>query len=1217
MSTSAEILALTPVQEGMFFYSTFDAFDDGAVDVYLVQVAIDLAGPVDPARLRAAGEALLARHANLRAGFRQRRDGRPVQVCAPDVTLPWSEMDTSEAEWGRALDIDRFDCFDLAKPPLVRMLLARLGPGRYRLLLTHHHILLDGWSMPILVRELFELYAGTPLPPVRPYRDFVSWLDRRDTLAADAAWRAALDGARPTLLAPPGNVPELPEQVRAELSAEVGARLNTRVRELGISLNTAVQTAWAAVLTRLTGHDDVVFGQTVAGRPADLPGAESMVGLFINTVPVRVQARQDEAVGVVAQRVHRDTAVLLDHQHLGLTGSKRGELFDTLLVFENQSAEIPGDDSVPVRITGISGRDATNYPVQLVAVPGPKPRFRLAYRPSVFTTDWADRVLAALVRVLTAFAENPSVRLGQVDVFGWPEEQPGPLASASLVRAFEEQVEKTPDDVAVVCGAVSKTYRQLDVSANRLARLLIEAGAGPGKIVGISLPRTAELVVALFAVLKSGAAYLPLDPGYPAARLAFLVDDAGPAVILSTTDSRAALPAHVPVLIMGAQARQSGEPVGHDPGPSEAAYVSYTSGSTGRPKGVVVTHASVVTLCRWAAAEFGVMRVGFSTSLNFDVSVFEVFAPLLSGGCVEVVPGPLSLPDRPELELVSGVPSVLAALLADRGLPARTSTVAFCGEALPSKVLNDVFKAAPGARVANIYGPTEATVYATAWFTETETETAPPIGRPIAGGAVRVLDRALHPVPPGVTGELYLAGPGLARGYLGRPALSAGRFVADPCGLPGSRMYRTGDLVRRDADGLLYFEGRVDDQVKIRGFRIELGEVEAAILASPGVTQAAVTVHDNTRLIAYVVGSTTDLAGWLSERLPEHLVPAAFLTVDALPLTANGKLDRQALPAAKLAACPSPRRAFRPRQRLLAELFAEVLGVAGVGLDDDFFDLGGHSLLATRLAGRVRTVLGADMSIRKLFEAPTVARLADVLDAGDSAGDSFDVVLPLRARGKREPLFCLPPLSGLSWRYAGLLRQLGPDRPVYGLQSKGLRGEDGLPGSFDELVAGFVDAIRGVRPHGPYYLLGYSFGAPVAHAAATALQDAGEEVPLLTLLDPPLSVPRELTLAEMRALLTGLYPGMLEQLGESALEAVTRVAATNARLATEFAPGTYRGRLLFFGGEQRDAGAWASTVDGELRGERLPFDHVAMASPQALAQVGSILATEFRTMTRS
>ncbi len=1214
MSTPAEILALTPLQEGMFFHSTFD---ERAVDVYLVQVAIDLAGPVDARRLRAAGEALLARHANLRAGFRQRRDGRPVQVLAPGVELPWSEVDASEAEWERLLDVDRLDRFDLAEPPLFRMLLARLGPRRYRLLLTHHHILLDGWSMPILVRELFELYAGTPLPPARPYRDFLSWLGRRDTLAAEAAWRVALDGVQATLLAPPGKGPELPEQVRAELPAEVGARLDARIRELGISLNTAVQTAWALVLTRLTGRDDIVFGQTVAGRPADLPGAESMVGLFINTVPVRVRARPDEAVGVLAQRVQRESAALLDHQHLALAAGKRGELFDTLLVFENQSAGTPDDETAPVRITGISGRDATNYPVQLVAVPGPRPRFRLAYRPSVFTADWAERVVAALVRVLTALAEDPHVLAGQVDLFAWPEEQPAPGVSTSLVRAFEEQVRRTPEAVAVVCGASALTYRRLEASANRLARLLIEAGAGPGRIVGVALPRTAELVVALLAVLKSGAAYLPLDPGYPAERLAFLVEDAAPVVILSTSDSRAVLPGGAPVLIVGDCEDVSGEPIGHDPDPAEPAYVSYTSGSTGRPKGVVVTHGSVVTLCRWAAAEFGAARVGFSTSLNFDVSVFELFAPLLCGGCVEVMAGPLSLPERPELELVSGVPSVLAALLADRGLPARVSTVVFCGEALPSKVLSDVLKAAPGARVANVYGPTEATVYATAWFTETETEAAPPIGRPIAGGAVRVLDRALHPVPPGVTGELYLAGPGLARGYLGRPGLSAGRFVADPCGPPGSRMYRTGDVVRRDAGGLLHFEGRVDDQVKIRGFRIELAEVEAAILACPGVRQAAVTVHENTRLIAHVVGSNADLGGWLSERLPEHMVPAAFFTVDSLPLTANGKLDRRALPAVELSPGASIRHAFKPRQRLLAELFAEVLGAGEVGLDDDFFDLGGHSLLATRLAGRVRTVLGVDMSIRKLFEAPTVARLSEVLDAGVTAGDSFDVVLPLRAHGKREPLFCLPPLSGLSWRYAGLLRQLGPDRPVYGLQSKGLDGEGGLPGSFAELVAGFVDAIRTIRPCGPYYLLGYSFGAPVAHATATALQEAGEEVPLLTLVDPPLNVPRALALPEMRDLLTGLYPGMLEQLGEPVLETVTRVAATNAELAPEFVPGTYRGRLLFFGGEQRDAGSWASTVDGELRTEQLPFNHVEMASPQALARVGAALAAEFRTMTRS
>ncbi|HET6706390.1 condensation domain-containing protein, partial [Amycolatopsis sp.] len=581
-----EILPPTPLQEGMFFHSRFD--HDG-VDVYLVQVALDLTGPLEPARLRAAAEALLARHANLRCGFRQRRDGDVVQVVADDVTLPWTETEPAEGDWDRLLAADRAVRFDPAKPPLLRFLLARIGPRRHRLLLTHHHILLDGWSMPLLVRELLALYDGTPLPPVRPYRDFLTWLGRRDTVAAVAAWRAALsDVDGPTLLAPPdaahGRV--LPEQTRAELPAGTGARLAARARALGVPVNTAVQAAWAIVLGRLTGRDDVLFGQTVAGRPADLPGAETMIGLFINTVPVRVRVGVAEPLGGLLRRLCEEWAALLDHQHLGLAEIRRGgELFDTLVVFENQPLEPGAETPGELRLTGVTGRDATNYPVQLVVVPGERMRFRLAYRPDLFGAAWARRLLDGLVRVLTAIADDPARLVGALDVFDVREEPPGEGVPTSLVRAFEDQVARTPSAVAVVSGGSELSYAALDTAANRLAHRLIEAGAGPDQVVGIALPRTADLVVALLAVLKSGAAYLPLDPGYPAERLAFLVADAAPVAILATPDTRAALPADAPVLLPADRAYPDG-PVGRDPHPAQPAYVIYTSGSTGRPKGV-------------------------------------------------------------------------------------------------------------------------------------------------------------------------------------------------------------------------------------------------------------------------------------------------------------------------------------------------------------------------------------------------------------------------------------------------------------------------------------------------------------------------------------------------------------------------------------------------------------------------------------------------------
>ncbi|MFF5521715.1 amino acid adenylation domain-containing protein [Streptomyces coeruleorubidus] len=1166
----ADVLPVTPLQEGLLFHALYEHERD-APDVYLVQLVFELEGPLDADRLRASAQALLDRHPNLRAAFRRRRGGQPVQVVPHRSTLPWAEADLTargvdtEKAWGRLLDEDRGHGFDPAAPPLLRCTLVRTGECRHRLLVTHHHVLLDGWSVSVLLRELLAVYAAdgdtSVLTPVPPYRDFLQWLEGRDRSADEAAWRDALDGVtEPTRLAPsptPGATDLA--QARIELPADTGAALTARARAFGVTMNTLVQSAWAILLGRLTGRDDVVFGATVSGRPAELPGVESMVGLFINTIPTRVRLRPADTLGDLLHQVHEGYVRLLDHHYLGLADIQRAvgvpDLFDTLLVFENYPVDPEamgegGDrgERKGLRVTGSSGRDATHYPVTLVALPGPRPRFRLAYRPGLFDAGWADATLARLVRILEAMAADPELPQGHLGLLA-PGELPRhaelpPPTDRTLDDLWSAQVAATPDAHAVLDRGTHLTYGELDARAEQLATRLAALGAGPERVVGIALPRTAELIVGVLAVLKSGAAWLPLDPAYPADRLAYIVADARPVVVLATTETARALPEGTPLLDPGREvSRQAFEAAHLDA--SNLAYITYTSGSTGRPKGVLATHRNAVEFVEWTHAEFGpdrLARVLFSTSLNFDVSVFEIFSPLLCGGRIEIVEDLLALTDGTARDagLISGVPTVMATVLAER--PAVSPhTVALGGEPISEQLRADVEAAFPGARLVNFYGPTEATIYATAWRSDTDPddEAAPPIGRALARNRVHLLDHALHPVPDGAVGEVYVAGGGPARGYLGRPGLTAGRFVADPFGGPGKRMYRTGDLAVRGSDGRLRFLGRADQQVKVRGFRIELGEIEAVLATHSAVARAAVTVREDGRgekqLVAYVVpaegaqpgvragsrlpGATTnadDLREHLARALPAHMVPSAFISLGSLPRTASGKLDRKALPAAPDARFAAKAVAPRTgREESLRGIFAEVLGVAPahIGVHDSFFDLGGHSLLAPRLTSRIRAELGTQLPMRALFDTPTVAALArrtpapEALEGaradrpGESGTAPLGPLLPLRTQGDRAPLFCLPPASGLAWGFAGLARHIDPGRPLYGLQSLGLIPGRQPAGSLAEVVAEHTARIREIQPHGPYHLLGYSMGGLVAYDVAVGLQAAGEQVALLALLD--------------------------------------------------------------------------------------------------------------------
>ncbi|MGW1893342.1 non-ribosomal peptide synthase/polyketide synthase [Streptomyces sp. NPDC002004] len=1055
-----DVLPLTPLQEGMLFHRLVGGPDD----VYVDQAALLIEGVADPHAFAVAWQRVTDRTPALRTSVVWEDVRVPLQIVHRDVSVPvthldWRDVDEEEraAQFARLRSDDLARGLDLAAAPLMRLTLVRLPDARLHLLWTSHHLILDGWSLAQVLTEVSEEYAALtsgsePRPPVRrPFGDYVRWLADQDTDAAHAHWRGVLGGfATPTPL--PVDSP-LREAHRARsagvhtagLSEAVSERLARTARDRGLTLNTVVQGAWALLLARYGAQTDIVFGTTVSGRPDDLPGVESMVGMFINTLPtrVRVDGRRQATAWLRelqdAQAESRRFAAVSLAELTSLSDVPSGTpLFHSMVAFENYPFDEARTATSGVRLVDVASRDATNYPLVLRAYQGHQLGFDLAYDPDAFDASTVRTLADRLCLLLAGIAADPDRPLRTLPwttagerhrtLVEWNGTEEGRPAE-TLVDLFEAQAARVPDAIAVTCAGDRLDYATLDARAARLAHRLAEYGAGPERYVALALPRSTELVVAVLAVLKTGAAYLPIDPGLPAERVAQLLQDAVPVALVTTTATAgSAGDTGVPVLALDdpavtadLAARPAGGPAGRSrrPLPESPAYAIYTSGSTGRPKGVVVPHANVVRLFTRTRPWFRFDEHDVWTlfhSYAFDFSVWELWGALLHGGRLVVVPDDVARSPEDFLRLLvdervtvlNQTPSAFHPLArADAehpGLGTRLAlrTVIFGGEALDVERLADWYTRHPDTapRLVNMYGITETTVHVTYAPLDrgtVGTRAAGPIGTGIPDLRVYVLDAALTPVPPGAVGEMYVAGEGLARGYLGRPGLTATRFLADPFGRPGSRMYRTGDRARWRADGTLEYLGRADQQVKIRGYRIEPGEIEAALHAHPGVGAAAVGVHEDTsgtrRLVAHVVGTgsgehaaaappAADLRAHLERLLPAHMVPAAYVPVPALPLTANGKLDRRALPAPGpdgFAAGTDRTPPRTPAERLVAAAWADVLDTGDVGAGDDFFALGGDSILAVRVTSRLRAAFGTEVSPRLLFTHPTVSALAAAL----------------------------------------------------------------------------------------------------------------------------------------------------------------------------------------------------------------------------------------------
>jgi amino acid adenylation domain-containing protein len=1150
-----------------------------------IPLALRVRGQLDAGWLAGALNAATSRHEALRMRFPVNEDGEPRVIVAAEADMP---LRTAEADGERAATdlVGAFlaEAFALAAGPVARALLVRLAADDHVLAIALHHIVADGWSADLLVREIFD---GAPASDPLGYGDYAAWQrgteqserpgqsgqpDPAGALGADLEyWHGQLAGAEPLDL--PVSRPRPPVQTYGgaaqpfTLDAGLAGRLGELARAHGATLYMTLLAAFAALLGRYAGSVDVTVGTPAAGRP--LPELEDVVGCFLNMLAMRTDLSGDPTFGELLTRVRNIALDAYAHQQLPFEGlvadldlprdTSRPPLFTVLFALQNYGGTGPGGSPTPPGLSVAPfpiDRWSTRYDLELYVGQGNDglPAMFI-YNTDLFDADTIARLAGHLETLLRQVADRPGQRLSEIDLLTRSERRlvlsqwnatatqfPG---AGTLHGPVERQAARTPAATAVRFTGARLSYLELNAAANRVAHTLRAQGAGPGTLVAICADRSLELAAALLGVLKSGAAYLPVDPGYPADRVAFMLRDAAAPLLLTQAALAGDLPptaARVLLLddllpgnppLHGAGAWADAPETDPDPaaGPDDIAYVIYTSGSTGRPKGVPNTHRGIANRLDWMQRQYA-LRPGDvvlqKTPVSFDVSVWELFWPLREGARLA-----LAVPDGHrdpaylrELIAAEGVttahfvPSMLAAFLAqdDLGGCAGLRTVLCSGEELPADLARRCTARLPSAALHNLYGPTEAAIDVSAWACDPATlagASRVPIGRPIANTALYVLGTGMRPEPPGVPGELHIGGVGLATGYLNRPALTADRFVPDPFGPPGGRLYRTGDLACWRADGSLEFLGRLDSQVKLRGQRIELGEIEAALRALPGVRDAAANVREDRpgdkRLVGYVTGDNPAALPdqqaartELKKTLPDYMVPPVLVTLDKLPLTPSGKLDRKALPPPATGTDIAPGERVPPgtdTERVLAGIWAELLGVPEVGVTDDFFDLGGHSLLATQVVARLKRELGHGVSVLDVFKHPTVRELAAVADTPeDQRGPRQLLNLLTRPSSSQVgaptlSLVCVPYGGGSAVVYQPLADALPPGCALWSVAAPGHDvgvTEDALP--FDELAAGCVREIR-QKVHGPVVLYGHcALGSALTVEIARRLEGAGREV---------------------------------------------------------------------------------------------------------------------------
>ncbi|MCU7500528.1 MAG: amino acid adenylation domain-containing protein [Ignavibacteria bacterium] len=1158
-----DIYPLSPMQQGMMFHSLLTP-ESG---MYVEQLSCLITGNLDVPAFRLAWQHLMDEHAVLRTSFLSKGLKEPLQIVFRKVEVPFEIVDWEpltdnkrEIEFQNYCLAEQMKGFDLSRAPLLRFTLARAGKDSYYFIWTYHHILLDGWSMPLLFREVMLIYEALSngrqysYKPVTTYRDYIVWLKKQNLNEAENFWRNALkDLEAPSLISNNHNENKN-ENVFLDIKDSLPEELMNHLQEFAsanhLTMNTIVQGAWAILLSIYTRQKDVVFGAAVSGRPVDLPGAETIIGLLINTLPVRTGILPEKKIAgwlselqmhQLEMRQYEYTPLSQIQKYTGIPNSL--PLFDTLLVFENfpvdalKNAEVKG-----IRISNVLAAEKTNFPLVLVALLSNTLEFRLIADEESIKPAIARNMLENLKTIIGSFVKFSDGRLSDVEILCEREKQeilryslnPAGDETHCLHRLFELQAEKTPSNTAIVFNGKKLSYSELNKKANKLAHYLISLGVKRDSLVGVLASRSEEMIIAILAVMKAGAAYVPFDPNSPSERIEFIIKDAGLNVIVTQSDNGEKLLKNHQKLILidqewGTIARESSHNPNETCTPDNLAYVIYTSGSTGKPKGVLISHSGASNFVKGFSIPPGMNsneRGLQFFSLSFDGSVADIFPVLTSGAALYIPERETLLDNRKTEEFIRensitymvATPSILS-LLDENKIPG-LRTIISAGEILTNDMAQ---RFSSGRKFFNAYGPTETSVGVTMYSIDGSKNYHPsvPIGSALINTKLFILDDEYRLVPAGCVGELYIGGPGLARGYLNMPGLTAEKFIPNPYACcPGERIYRTGDLVRLLPEGNIEYIDRIDQQVKIRGFRVELGEIESVIRSFPGVCDAVVLARGNNsqdrKIVAYIIPDEEaeldipELKKSCSLVLPDYMTPSRFTFLKEFPLNGSGKIDQKALPEPEGELTDKKLTYVAPNDTWecsLVRLYEEILDVHPVGIKDSFFELGGHSLLAIRLMDLIQERLHRTIPLVTIYQNPAIESLAPFLRLDDERKQSL--IIDMKKNGSMEPLFFVHPSGGSVHWYSDLAKQIDTEIPFFGIQAIGIDGKNKLDDSIEVMASRYVGDILQRQPRGPYYIGGWSFGVIPAFEVACQLMALGAQVNMLALLDCGPTIPYE------------------------------------------------------------------------------------------------------------
>lgn len=1154
-----DIYPLSPMQHGMLFHSLYSPNTGMYFEQFTCKVH-----DVDLEAFSSVWQKIFNRHAILRTAFVWKDLDSPLQFVRRNLELPlnildWREKTQSklEVDLNHYLSNDRIQGFNLSKAPLMRLSMIRITDSSYYFIWSLHHILMDAWSINILLKEIATLYSGTIenktidfLSPI-PYSNYISWIKQQDKTMAENFWRKTLSGlTSPTNILPPPatSKKELLNTFEYEikLSPHFLEEISLFTKKYHLTTNTLIQATWALLCQIYTHETDIIFGYTTSTRPIELKNSDSMVGLFINTLPLRLKIPTDDLVSVWLSNIQ--TQLLLQEQYSycslvdiqGWSDIPRGSpLFETIVVFENYPIEKMTSVNNKLKISDVQLFEKMNYALHLVVMPHENLSIKLRYNDADLEQEFVASLAKNYSQLLRMLTENPNRKIR--DISALTEEDKHQITVEwnntldnfplkSLYERFSEQAQTTPNAIAISLEHKSFTYRELNERANQLAHYLKDFGVGPEVLVGLSVERSLEMVIGLLGIWKAGGAYVPFDPSHPQDRLLFMLQDTSTPIILTQRKFKNSLPQTNTKLICLDSDWHLIQPESIENPKIKAqlddlAYVIYTSGTTGNPKGVMVSHRAIANRVLWSCINYPIRsndHLVQVASLNFDISLWEICAPLIVGARLVILPpkNPIEISTlintivNDKVTILHLVPALLSVLLEHpKVLQCKSLKIVITGGELLTKSLHQKFISILNAKLFHTYGPTEASISVTHWeCSDQNYSKGAPIGKPISNTQLYILDKDLKPVPVGVAGELHIGGTCVARGYLNNPELTREKFISCPFENDSNKtLYKTGDYARYISNGNIEYLYRIDTQTKINGYRIELNELENILLQHAKVRECIVLVKERPDNIKYLVvyvsiysGQTAptnkELEDFLSQKLPQQMIPSVYHILDKFPLTLNGKIDKQAL--LEIQTTTNTISQNLPTDyflRELAKIWEETLGVSSINPYDNFFDLGGHSLLAVKLMTLIEKKFKKHIPMNALFQNPTLKSQADLLRT-NIVIEPNKVIVPIQASGDRNPLFCIHPIGGSVFCYMTLSKHLGNQQPLYGLQQP-VFNEPNPDLWIENLAKHYIKAMQTIQPTGPYQVLGWSFGGILAYEIATQLKNHDQEVSSLTLID--------------------------------------------------------------------------------------------------------------------